>query len=226
MKRMPREEASAARRLGSRRGNASGRVTGSSTTRRDHEQHDRRAVDGLRAEREEQAADRGPADRRDLAGDRAHRERAGQQLGRHELRRQRPAGRVAERGDRAGERRERDELPELVRAAERDDEQEQPDDRASASPRRSRRVMRGSRSASCPAGSASSGTGTNSASPIRPEVERAVVDRVDLPADRDLRHLHREARAEHRRPEAPEVGMQQAGGSENTCRHSAFSGTS
>ena len=39
-----------------------------------------------------------------------------------------------------------------------------------------------------------------------------MVDRVDLPADRDLRHLLREPRAEHRRPEPPEVAMVQARG--------------
>ena len=39
------------------------------------------------------------------------------------------------------------------------------------------------------------------------EIEGVVPDRVDLPADRDLRHLHRKPRAEHRGPEAAEVGV-------------------
>ena len=69
---------------------------------------------------------RAAADRR-LAADGAHRQRARQQVGRHDLGRERARGGVPERCSRAGEGGEHDELPELLRAGDRD-EQQQPDD--------------------------------------------------------------------------------------------------
>ena len=45
-----------------------------------------------------------------------------------------------------------------------------------------------------------------------PEVERAVADRVDLPADRDDHHLRREAVREQGRPEQGEPADAEGGG--------------
>ena len=47
--------------------------------------------------------------------------------------------------------------------------------------------------------------------PDEPEVERMVVDRVDLPADRDREHLRRQPVREQGRPEEPEVADPQRG---------------
>ena len=80
------------------------------------------------------------------------------------------SARAGRRSDRAARRRSRTRARGTARArraVQRDDEQEQRDDdrHAVAPANRSRREKR---SARCPAGSASSGSGTNSASPIRP----------------------------------------------------------
>ena len=48
--------------------------------------------------------------------------------------------------------------------------------------------------------------------PDEPEVERAVADRVDLPADRDNHHLRREAVREQRSPEKPEAAHAESRG--------------
>ena len=47
----------------------------------------------------------------------------------------------------------------------------------------------------------------NIARPDEPEVERIAVDRVHLPADRDERHLDREARRQHDAEEEHEIAM-------------------
>ena len=60
----------------------------------------------------------------------------------------------------------------------------------------------------------------------QPQIEGAVVDRVHLPADRDRGHLHRDARAEHRRPEPPELAVMQRWGQRGHVPHSAFFGPS
>ena len=61
---------------------------------RDEEQRGRGCVDGDRFDGEDHAAERRPCDHADLPGDAAQCDRAGDQLGGHELRRQRPSRRV------------------------------------------------------------------------------------------------------------------------------------
>ena len=58
------------------------------------------------------------------------------------------------------------------------------------------------------------------------QIEGAVADRVHLPADRNGSHLHREARAEHRRPEPAEVAVEQRWRQRRHVAHSAFFGPS
>ena len=78
---------------------------------REREEYGGDAVDRLGLDREEDAADRGAGDHGDLAGDRPQRHRPGQDLDRHELRRQRAERRPADRARDAGRGGEQEERP-------------------------------------------------------------------------------------------------------------------
>ena len=175
-------------------------------TEREHaaeadEQHrGRDSVDELGADREENAAEYGAADHRGLARDRAQRHGAGEQLGLDDLGRQCAAGGSAERAGNAGGDREREERPQLGRPRTADDGAARRT-RPSRSPARTANTnRRGKWSAICPAGSASTSSGRNSASPISPRSNGIPVDRVHLPADGHDRHLRGEAHHDERRP--------------------------
>ena len=154
----------------------------------------------------------GPAIDADLAGDAAQGDAPGQELGGTSsgvsARERGLADDVRDAGD-GGEREERPERCRARRASRRAAATAIAMFSASATAVTARR---GSRSASWPAGSASSGSGRNSIEPDEPEVERVVVDRVDLPADRDREHLLRRSPFEsERRPEEREVADPQRG---------------
>ena len=167
----------------------------------------RRDVDELRLDREEQPAERRAADHRQLERDRALRERADEDLPRHERRRHR----AARRGARA---------PTRPRCRTR-----------------ARRTATSRRRPTCVTARSPTATAASSADrdrehgaprvpvgevtgrereqrqrhehrePDEPEVERVAVDRVDLPADRDERHLDRERRRHGRDDVEREVAM-------------------
>ena len=80
-------------------------------------------VDRLRPPREEQAADRRAGDHGGRARDRAERHRAREELDRHDLRRQRPERRPADRARHAGRGGEQRSTARLRRAVDGDDEQ-------------------------------------------------------------------------------------------------------
>jgi len=222
MKRMPPSRLCQLGGAGSTRSTISGREIGKEHERRQNEHRDPHRVDGLGPDRKEQAPDRRARDRRRLARDRAHRQRAGQEVDRNELGYQRAPRRVADRRQRSGHRRKRDELPELARAADRHEEQQRHDGRVGEAPddhdgnarqpvgkltRRQRQQRHG----------------RELREPDQAEVERAVVDQVDLPADRHRDHLHREARRQHRRPEPAEVAVLEGGRERDHSSNSASS---
>jgi hypothetical protein len=150
-------------------------------------------VDELRVDREQQAAEGGTADHRELKGDRAMGKRPHQDLLRHERRRHRASGGRAEgRGDARAER-EREERPRVVRPAPRHGEEAEGDhcvdryrDREDGTSRVAVREV--------PGGERQQRQRDEHREPDDPEVERVPVDLVDLPADRDERHLDRERR--------------------------------
>jgi hypothetical protein len=191
--------------------------------RRGDEQHDAGGVHRLGPDREEQAADRRPADRRRLPRNRPERDRTAEQLGRHDLRRQRATRRIPQRGDRAGERRERDELPELVRAPDGHDQKERDADRVGEADDRDERDAR-QPVGELPGREREERHGEELREADQSEVEGTAVDRVDLPADRDRDHLHCDAGAEHRRPESAEVAVQERRRQAEHASHSAFFG--
>ena len=174
--------------------------------RRD-EEHRRDGVDDLAAPRgEEQPADGGADDGRALKRDSAKGHRAREQVRRHERRRQRPRGGPAEGGSAPGGQRKHQERPERGRASEGDDEQAQSDENVDGdggavheSPWQPVGDVAGRE------GEQRQGQELGKADQAK--VERALVDGVDLPADRDRHHLACEARREDRRPVEREVAL-------------------
>jgi len=106
--------------------------------------------------------------------------------------------------------RERDELPKLARAADRHIEQQAHHRCVGEAPHRHHGDP-WQAVGELPSGQREERHGSELRQADQAEIEGAVVDRVDLPADRDRGHLHRQARAEHRRPETAEVAVQEGG---------------
>ena len=167
-------------------------------------------------DREQEASECRPADHRELERDGALRERLHEDLLRDERGRQRPARRRPERGRDAGGEREREEGPRLVRAGARDEQQADRD--GGVEPDRERE----DRPAGVPVGEVprrqrQERQRQEHREPDDPEVERVAVDRVDLPADRDERHLDRERRRHGRADVEREVPMPKRRGHEVGC---------
>ena len=169
-------------------------------------QRRRHGVDELRVDREQQAADRRPDDHRRLEHDRPQRERPHEDLARDERRRQRPRGGSTERRRDAGAEREHEERP--CRSGSGPGDEEQPDhdghvergrDREQRPPRKAIRQVTGRQG--------EERQRDEHRQPDEPEVERIAVNRVDLPADRDERHLDREPRREHDAEEDNEIAV-------------------
>ena len=177
---------------------------------RDDEHGDGDRVQRLGLDREQEPARGGAGDGRQLARDRAQGERAGEQVGRDDLRRQRAPGRRAERLGDSGQGGERDEGPELVCALDRDQEQEPCDDRLGQDRRREESHARH------PVGDLAGRQREQRqrhelGQPDQAEVECALVDRVDLPADCDCDHLGRKPGGEEAAPQPPEVAVVKRG---------------
>ena len=134
-----------------------------------------------------------------------------QQLDVHERRRHRPRRRRAESHRDARADGERQVRPHLGRPRPAD----APPDRRRRTPRapasRAKISRRGTRSASCPAGRASTNIGHELGQPDPPEVECAPVLRVDLPADRHLDRLEADAHPEQGQPPEAEIAHLERG---------------
>ena len=156
-------------------------------------EHAATRVDELGLDREEQAAERRAADHGELeARPTAARARAtsidcgtsdgGERARRRRAERRRDAGAEGEREERPASRRR----PTRVTAS-------RPTATAASSATESARIVRrGYRSARWPAGKREQRQREEHREPDDPEVERVAVDLVDLPADRDERHLDRD----------------------------------
>ena len=162
---------------------------------RDHGEPGRNPVDQLGVQREQEAADRRADDHRGLEDDRAEGERPDEDLAGHEGRRQGTRCRCSERRrDPRGER-EQEERPCLVRAGARDAEQPEHDhDLERDGDRKQRASRKAVGEVSCR--EREERQRNEHREPDQPEVERIAPHGVHLPADRDERHLDREARRE------------------------------
>ena len=156
--------------------------------------------------REQQAADRRPDDHGRLEHDRPQRERPHEDLARDERRRQRPRGRSTERRCNSGAEREHEERP--CRSGSGPGDEEQPDHDGDVERSRDRQQ--------CTARKAIRQVARRQGEerqrdehrqPDQPEVEWIAVNRVDLPTDRDERHLDREPRREHDAEEDNEIAV-------------------
>jgi len=172
-------------------------------SRRD-EQRDRDHVQRLRVDRKQEAADGGAGDGRELARDRAEGEGTGEQLCGDDLGCQRAPGRRSERLCDAGHRSQDDERPQLVRSLDRHHEEE-PGDDGLGRDRGGKQPNPGQPVGDLACGQREQGQGHELRQTDQAEVERAPVNRVDLPADRDRHHLRREPRGEKAAPQPAEV---------------------
>ncbi len=177
----------------------------------EHKQRPRGEVDGDRLEFEDHGADSRPDDDSELVRHAPERNRSRQELGRHDLRRQGAAGRVGERRGGAGDGADGEEGPELVGAGERDQHENRRDhdleDEADGDDRAARETV-----GDLPRGQGENQERQEFREPDEAEVERILVDQVDLHADRDDEHLKREPARERRRPEERERAHAQSGG--------------
>ena len=176
---------------------------------REHER-DRRPVDELGVDREEQPADRRPGHDRRLDHGRLERERAREQRQRDEVRPHRADRRVAERGRAAARERQREERPERIGAREADEEEARGDrridderdeiDELAREPVRDRTRRQGEQEQREELRQAD-----------EPEMERVARDVVDLPADRDEHHLAPESVRDRRREQPRIVALLEHG---------------
>ena len=155
-------------------------------------------------QREQQAAERRPADHRGLEDDRALRERAHEDRAWDERRRQGARGRRPERRRDTRAEREQEEGPRLARTGMRDAQQA---DHHRDLDRDRDREQRAAREAvgEMPCRQRQERQRDEHRQPDEAEVERIAPHGVHLPADRDERHLEREARREHDAEEEDEV---------------------
>ena len=177
--------------------------------RRGHE-HEQCAggVDGLRVDREEQAADRRPGHHGRLEDRRAQRERPRQQLERDEARPHRANRRVPDRGRGAAREREGEERPERPGPVEAD-EQQQSRDRRVRDERADQDELARQPVRDRAGGQREEQQRQELGEADQAEVERVPVDVVDLPADRDEHHLAPEPVRDRRAQEPRVVALAQ-----------------
>ena len=153
----------------------------------------------------EQSPDCGADDHAGLGRDRAQRHRVLQRVYADQRRRHGAGGGPAQRHRRPCAHRHRQIGPHVgrVRAALMS---ARPTPTAALSSSEPAKISRrGTRSASWPAGSASTSRGTNSASPIQPRSSGAPVQGVDLPPDHHFEHLQADPHPEQGKPPEAEV---------------------
>ena len=163
-------------------------------------------VDRDRLDGEDHAADRRSDDDPDLVRHAAQGDRPRQEVRRHDLRRKRASGRVRHRRSDARRHRNQEEGPELVRAGERDRDEHRGDPDLEGEPDRDDEPALDA-VGELAGGEREDRQRQKFSEPDEAEVERVLVDRVHLPADRDHEHLQRECVRERRRPEQREVGQ-------------------
>ncbi len=152
----------------------------------------------------DEAADRRARDRRELPGTRIHRDRAREQRGRHQVRHDRLPRRHRERARDAEHDHHREYRPGDGEPGQREREQRE---RAQALERDAQcedaRAVAAIGDVAC--GQHQQHERQELGQANQAEVERLAGDRVDLPADRDRLHLHRDRREQPRRQEAHEA---------------------
>ena len=134
------------------------------------------------------------------------RERAHEDLARHERRRQRTPCRSAERRCDTRAEREREERPRLVGTGPRHGEQAERDDGVDRDRDREHRTPREA-VGEMPCGQREQRQRDEHGEPDEPEIERVAADRVHLPADRDERHLDRDRGRDSDAEEEDEVAV-------------------
>ncbi len=168
------------------------------------EQSGDRRIDDVRAGEIDEAADRRPGNRRDLPGARVHRDGAREQRRRHEVRHDRLPRRHRERARDTEHDHDAEHRPGNLEPGEREGEQRE------RAKKLERDAQREDPSAVVPVGDvACRQHQQHERQELREtdqaEVERIAGDRVDLPADGDRLHLHRDRCEQARRQEAREV---------------------
>ena len=183
---------------------------GQHAAERDQRQRDCNCVDELRLDREEEAADCGAHHRRQLERDRSLCERAHQDLLRHERWRERPAGGRTDCASDPLHESQGEERPHPLRARCRHGKEPNEDDHVERHHHREQ-VPAGHAVGQLAGGQREEEQRQELGEPDEPEVQRVLAYRVDLPPDRDERHLQRERLGDERHPEEREVAVPERG---------------